>query len=409
MATVIKKAGSPHWYARYRVNGRDVTRSTGTTNRREAEALLKRWRAADRGGEDLEDAFRALLASFARHEAAAAGDPVGLEELQSRRRRMAADLLQGERERLSLNDAWQAWVDAPKKRDPREKTLDDYGAYWRGFTGWAEKIGIEWMHEVTPRRAEEYGAFLKGQKVAPRTFRGHVFFLRALFRTLRHRAGLIENPFDAIPLVELQIESRRELTAAEVSTVVSNAAGALRVMIAVGLFTGLRLGDVARLRWDSIDFHKGMLSLIPGKTARKGKRVTIPLHGALASMLREWQAQSAAGDEYVFPEERTVYERDSGALSKRIQRIFEASGIQTTEKMTGRKKAVVRVGFHSLRHSFVSLCAAAGVPQHVVQTLVGHGSPAMTEHYTHVDAEQKRRAIAALPAVEIRPPETPVG
>ena len=62
-----------------------------------------------------------------------------------------------------------------------------------------------------------------------------------------------------------------------------------------------------------------------------------------------------------------------------------------------RPRAIGRVGFHSLRHSFVSLCAKAGAPQHVVQKRVGHGSPAMTEHYTHADADQKREAIAVLP------------
>jgi integrase len=57
------------------------------------------------------------------------------------------------------------------------------------------------------------------------------------------------------------------------------------------------------------------------------------------------------------------------------------------------------VGFHSLRHSFVSLCAKAGAPQHVVQRLVGHGSPAMTEHYTHLDDRQKQAAVQALPDI----------
>ncbi|MBU4460662.1 MAG: site-specific integrase, partial [Verrucomicrobia bacterium] len=394
MATVIKKSGSPYWYARYRVNGRDVTRSTGTASRRDAEALLRRWRAADKGGENVEDAFQALLSSVAQRAKSAGGDPQELEKAQTQRRRMAAELLQRNRERMSLADAWQAWVDAPKKRDPRQKTLDDYGVYWRTFTAWAAKAGIEWMHEVTPCLAEEYGTHLKANKAAPRTFRGHVFFLRAVFRTLRNRAGMMENPFDAIPLVELQIESRRELTAEEIAKVIGNASGGLRVMLLIGLFTGLRLGDVARLRWTAIDFTKGMISVVPGKTARKGKRVTIPLHAGLAKALCEWRAKVSDGSDHVFPDEANIYERDPAAVSKRIQRIFEASGIQTNEKMKGRKRAVVRVGFHSLRHSFVSLCAAAGVPQHVVQTLVGHGSPAMTEHYTHVDAEQKRKAIA---------------
>ena len=62
---------------------------------------------------------------------------------------------------------------------------------------------------------------------------------------------------------------------------------------------------------------------------------------------------------------------------------------------------IVRVGFHSLRHSFVSLCAKAKTPLHIIQKIVGHSSPAMTDHYTHSDAEQKRDAITALPGFAI--------
>ena len=89
---------------------------------------------------------------------------------------------------------------------------------------------------------------------------------------------------------------------------------------------------------------------------------------------------------------------------------FGQCGIKTTEKATGqRKKAIVRVGFHSLRHSFVSLCAANNVPQVAIMELVGHGSPAMTRLYSHAGSEEKARAIAALPAMsfDVQPEKKP--
>ena len=63
-----------------------------------------------------------------------------------------------------------------------------------------------------------------------------------------------------------------------------------------------------------------------------------------------------------------------------------------------RRRAIIRVGFHSLWHSFLSLCAANRVPQVAIMELVGHGSPAMTALYSHAGDEQKAKAIAALPA-----------
>ena len=74
------------------------------------------------------------------------------------------------------------------------------------------------------------------------------------------------------------------------------------------------------------------------------------------------------------------FSNDGGTLSTTpdpIQELFEKCGIQTTEKAQHghRRRAIVRVGFHSLRHSFVSLCTKAKTPLHVVQKIVGHATP----------------------------------
>ena len=402
MATVVKKSGSPFWFARYRMDGRDVTRSTGTTNRRDAEKIMRRWVGAEKGKLNIAETFNAVVDELDRLEVDAKDDARRLSEVQNERRRMAAELLRGSGRRLAIADAWNAWRDCPRKREPIDGTLEGYWACWTRFQSWAAKRHAKWMHEISPTAAHEYAVNLKAEGFASRTFNGHIKLVRQVFKALRLQTGLAENPFADVPLMELRQESRRALTAEEIVAVLKTATGSARVMIAIGLFTGLRLGDVSRLRWENYDKAKGILTLVPSKTAGAGKRVAIPVHTYLAAALAEWREVSQS--DLMFPVEAAMYDARPSDLVRIFQHIFIACGIATTDKVKGRKhKAVVRVGFHSLRHSFVSLCAAAGVPQHVVQTLVGHGSPAMTEHYTHVDAEQKRKAIAALPAVDIEP------
>ena len=77
---------------------------------------------------------------------------------------------------------------------------------------------------------------------------------------------------------------------------------------------------------------------------------------------------------------------------------FEAGPESKDAKRTA-KRAVIEVGFHSLRHSFVSLCRESNAPLSVVESIVGHASPAMTRHYTHVGQLAASNAIAALPGV----------
>jgi hypothetical protein len=59
----------------------------------------------------------------------------------------------------------------------------------------------------------------------------------------------------------------------------------------------------------------------------------------------------------------------------------------------------VDVGFHSLRHTFVSMAGNAGVPLSIVQRIVGHTKPSMTGRYFHESDAALSGVVAALPDV----------
>ena len=86
-----------------------------------------------------------------------------------------------------------------------------------------------------------------------------------------------------------------------------------------------------------------------------------------------------------------------------------ATGEETTaskDRLQGQRKLAANVySLHSFRHTFVSFCANAGVPLAVVAEIVGHGNPAMTEHYSHISTESKRSAIMALPSFSTPAPQ----
>ena len=58
-------------------------------------------------------------------------------------------------------------------------------------------------------------------------------------------------------------------------------------------------------------------------------------------------------------------------------------------------------GFHSLRHSFASFCAEAGVPKAVLLSILGTESEIADKYYTHVGNEAQEKAIAAITGTEI--------
>jgi hypothetical protein len=79
-----------------------------------------------------------------------------------------------------------------------------------------------------------------------------------------------------------------------------------------------------------------------------------------------------------------------------VLRVIKWIGLEPSVDVPGRDKKVTVYGFHSLRHSFVSHCAEAGVPQAVVVSIVGANSEVVAKHYTHVGDDAQEKAIMAF-------------
>ncbi len=175
----------------------------------------------------------------------------------------------------------------------------------------------------------------------------------------------------------------------------------MQTLFALGIYTGLRLGDCATLRWGEVDLHRNIIRRIPSKTARRNaKPIIVPIHPVLAGLLSEISLSDRG--EYVLPETAELYDSRIDLVTDMIQRHFESCGIRTQKPGTGKgtgKRAVVEVGFHSLRHTFVSLCRESNAPLAVVESIVGHSNPAMTRHYTHTSEEAAASAVALLPDI----------
>lgn len=302
---------------------------------------------------------------------------------------------------LSLADAFDAYERSATRPDSGERTLADYRGYYDGFRSWIATHRPDYieLRDVTAEDAQDYANDLKA-KASGGTHNKHVGFLRCLWRVLddHPKARLVCNPWEKVQKREVIEHTRRELTLEELAKVCGSVSGEMRTLFAVGVYTGLRLGDAALLDWGEVDLARRRICLIPRKTKRHahGKPVVIPIHSTLADILAETPSKERTG--HVMPKIAETYKRNNALLCRHIQRVFTAAGIKTQSKKEG-ERAKVDVGFHSLRHTFVSFAANAGVPLHIIQSLVGHESTLMTRHYFHEQEAALTSAVAALPDV----------
>jgi len=367
------------YMARWVVDGKTYTRTTGMSDKQKAKDKLAEFVAPFRMGAE-EKVLEILTAQLG-------GVKAKIEKVND------------DKEATKLLDGWKTYLKQATRPDSGEVTLAQYQSWYKAFVDWVSKKYPESteLRHVSQSIADEYCGHLLGE-VAPTTYNRHINALTLVWRVLGKTARISVNPWKEITRKKFVAHSRRELTIEELNRIVQAAQGEMKMLIAFGIYTGLRLGDCACIRWDNIDMVKHIISLIPAKTSRRTKsRVIVPIHPTLFQMLDETPHEKRRG--FVLPKCEQRYNQYNAALAKDVAKLFQSVGIQTQTEATETERGRPDAGFHSLRHTFVSLCAAGGVPQSVVQSLIGHGSPAMTQHYTHIGVETARTAIASLPDV----------
>jgi integrase len=310
-----------------------------------------------------------------------------------------ADKLTAEIDRISLSKSWQAYFDDPTRPRSGEHLLEDYERRWKRFVDWfaIDSQDVEVIDDIDEAAVKRFAKHLDLDGISNNRFNKIMQGCRLVYKTLVSGP----NPFTIIPSRDLNTKSHRELSVAELKQVCGSAQGELRILLAVGLYTALRLKDACLLKWESVNLKNNLLTIVPSKTKRKGKILKIPVHDVLKSILQETPAEERKG--FIAPGFAAQYSRNNSVVCRKLKRHFKAAGIETQERHEDQKNATCVVGFHSLRHSFVSLAADKGVPLSVVQELCGHGSPAIQKHYIHVGRDAAENAVAALPSLEESP------
>jgi len=152
-----------------------------------------------------------------------------------------------------------------------------------------------------------------------------------------------------------------------------------RDIMLMALYTGMRRGELFRLKWEDVDTRRGFITI---RGPKGGTDQTIPLPDAARAVLdARPREESEEGEEipYVFPGRKG---RQRADIKKAL------AGI--------RKAAKLPEGFrplHGLRHVYASMLASSGaVDLFTLQKLLTHKGPSMTMRYAHLRDETLKKA-----------------
>jgi integrase len=188
---------------------------------------------------------------------------------------------------------------------------------------------------------------------------------------------------------------------------------------------GIRGGEIKALRLGAIDLERRRLCVIYGKTAAAGRMVELNAAATAAVTSLYMRAQALGGrdaEHFLLPGDLSRHTRSNDPLKGGVgydptkhqtawdtawRNLRRAAASAITERAEREQRELTdeewewvkmfqTLRFHNLRHSFITAMAERNVPLPVVMAMVGHMSPEMTRHYTHISDNASRRAVELL-------------
>ena len=417
MASLKKRKGTKIYQAQFYVpdlvNGglRQVRKSTGKTRKSEALLAAAEMERAEQGivkaGSDKAQQAKAILAAMSAE--------IERETFTAQSaRKHVADLLKlatGEGMPAYSLESWTAEWLRRKARDSSKPTMARYKSHAEAFLAWlGDERRKKPLESVTPQHVREWRESLQDGGRAGKTVLSYVKDLGAIYRAAMREGIVSFNPCGTAiaDTVTDDSQERKPFTGKEVAKLIKAASSEeWRGLVLVAAFTGLRLGDAARLSWEAVDLNTKRITLIPSKTKRKKKEVRIPIHPDLLAYLLAAPVADDSPAAPVFPSLAKKRVNGANGLSDTFSALMAAAGVDRGKPSRlieeGQDKGAGRItwekGFHSLRHTFTSWLRNAGVSEEDRMALTGHSTRESHSIYSHADEKTGRDAIAKLPSL----------
>jgi integrase len=316
------------------------------------------------------------------------------------------------REELPLDEGRRLYMDhvarARVAGGVRESSRKRYRAVFDKFIEFARGKGLTTWDRITAQTLLAYAKHLEKKGYAYRTQYLELTTLKQTVLWLVKREHLpvdrrIELPLDKPEGTDTYCWHDDEVRAMLQHCRVVPGSNWLADVILTLATTGLRISELAGLRWSDIDLEAKTIRLVDethsarrGKVARSrtlksGRGRIFPIQEELLPAL---QALTRHADGLVFHGPRGG--RIKPDLARRVLIRDVLKPLAACFPTPGGEVGFADGRLHSFRHYFCSLCANRGVPQRVVMRWLGHRESRMVEHYYHLHDDEARRQMGRI-------------
>jgi len=242
-------------------------------------------------------------------------------------------------------------------------------------------LGRKKVRELTRADIEEYWRLRADEK----TVRGYTpspqqlnLEAKLLRRSINYavECGLVaSNPITGLRSLRTQNVRQSTITEAQFTELYKAADEGLKPIITLAYDTGMRRGEILKLRWSSVNLREGIIYLTVTKTDRpRVIHLTKRAH-------RELKKLPISISGYVFVNPKT--NRPWYDIRKKWHRACKTACLEG-------------VWFHDNRRSFVTNARRRGVPESVVMKMSGHRTRSVFDRYNVISESDVRDAVLAI-------------
>ena len=332
MGSIYKRKNSANWWIKYYEEGKPYRESSGSTRKRDAQRLLAK-----------------------RQGAIATGKFTGIQP-----------------EKTTLEELFKDLVNDYKINRKRNLSLVKHyvkqlKAYFGGIR--AQSITTDMVRAYVAQRQEEVSKQTK-RTPAPATINRELSAFRRALNLGRQAGKVVRVPH--MPMLREDNVRKGFFNHRDYLRLTKVLPVYLKPLVTLAYFTGMRQGEILKLRWAQVDFTHRLIRLVPGTTKNRQAR-TVPMSEELHAELHEQRRlrdRKFPGSKWVFFNHKT---------GKPILSFVKAW--KTACKRIGRSNAL----FHDLRRTGVRNLVRAGVPENVAMAISGHKTRSVFDRYDIVD------------------------
>lgn len=249
--------------------------------------------------------------------------------------------------------------------------------YLKGEWGRLDRIATEWdgrdMHKIEAPEIQAFIYRLLDEGLSTKTAKNYHGLLSLIFSQADLRHHVESSPMKYVPAPKVvprrEVDALSEIEIARLERAGENPLWGDTIKTAMILIhTGMRIGEMIRVRVErDVDFENNTLRIrsVEGAETKNKKPRIVPF----SPVAKRFFLEITAGP---------IWPLTSRAFDARLRKLG--------------KELNIHLHAHRFRHTFASLNMAAGVPEPVVSSWMGHGSSQITKRYVHLGGRDQQYA-----------------